>query len=139
MSDSNEALEALRQAVDLAPDNVALAMHYGNTLLSMLRYAEAEEQFKSLLSRHPNSKACKVGLADTYYRQDKNSHSLAIVETMIQGKEAFPAALVLHAKLMYRAGEVRTAVSSYKQAIDMDDDVADEKLGGTARHSILER
>ncbi|MEL6107747.1 MAG: ATP-binding protein [Planctomycetota bacterium] len=128
MNEGNEVLEALRQAVELAPENVALSVHFGNTLVSMLRYEEAANHFKAALQHHPDSKQCKTGLADAYYRQDKNSHALAIVETMIRGKDAFAPALVLHARLMYRAGEVSIAVSSYKDAIELDDDAADESF-----------
>ncbi|MEO1525466.1 MAG: AAA family ATPase [Planctomycetota bacterium] len=128
MSEGKEVLEALRQAVELAPENIALSVHYGNTLVSMMRYEEAEQHFRNALSHHPDSQLCKTSLADVYYRQDKNSHSLAIVETMLRGKEAFAPALVLHARLMYRAGEVSIAVSSYKDAIELDEDAADEAL-----------
>lgn len=130
MSDAEAALEALRQAVRMAPDNLQLAQHFGNTLLSMLRYAEAENHFKEMISHNPHSKSLKTSLADAYYRQDKNSHALAIIETLIGGGEPFPEALVLHARLMYRAGEVQTAVASYKHAIDLDEEVADEQLEG---------
>lgn len=128
MSDAEAALSALREAVRLAPDNLELAMHYGQTLLAMLRYAEAETHFKDTLAKHPSSARLKTALADAYYRQDKNSHALAIVETQINGASPFPPALILHARLMYRAGEVQTAVANYKQAIDLSEDVADENL-----------
>lgn len=130
MSDADAVLTALREAVRLAPDNIELAAHFGRTLLNLLRYGEAEEHFKEMLTRHPRSRSLKVLLADTYYRQDKNSHALAIVETLIGDSAPYPPALVLYARLMYRAGEVPTAVSSYKQAIDLDDEVADEPFAG---------
>lgn len=130
MSNSDAALEALREAVRLAPDNLALAEHFGQTLLKLLRYGEAETHFRDLLARHPRSQSLQVALADTYYRQNKNSHALAIVETLIQGSDPYPPALVLHARLMYRAGEVRTAVASYKAALESDESVADGQLAG---------
>lgn len=130
MSDSEAALNALREAMRLSPGSVELAQHYGNTLLNMLRYEEAEQHFKEMLARHPKSKSIQTALADAYYRQDKNSHALAIVETLIQGDAAFPPALVLHARLMMRAGQVPTAVDSYRSAVEMDEDIADPSLEG---------
>lgn len=128
MSDAEAALEALREAVRLAPDNLELVRHFGQTLMTMLRYSEAEEHFRQALARHPKSSALQTALADAYYRQDKNSHALAIVETLIGGKDPFPPALVLHARLMFRAGEVPTAVASYKHAIDLSEEAADPQL-----------
>ncbi len=71
MSDAEAALEALREAVRLAPDNLALAEHYGQMLLKLLRYAEAESHFKAMLARHPGSRQLQVALADAYYRQER--------------------------------------------------------------------
>ncbi|MCM2372623.1 AAA family ATPase [Aporhodopirellula aestuarii] len=130
MSDSEAALEALRVAMRLAPHSLDLAEHFGKTLMTMLRYGEAEQHFKDMLTRYPDSRSIKTLLADAYYRQDKNSHALAIVETLISGPSTYAPALILHSRLMYRAGEVSRAVSSYKQAIDLDDEVADEQLEG---------
>ncbi len=126
MSDIDATLAALREAVRLSPENIALAEHYGKTLLSYLRFDEAEQHFKSMLSRHPNSGSLKLMMADTYYRQNKNSHALAITESMISGASPFPPALVLYAKLMYRAGNVPAAVNHYKQAIEASDEARDE-------------
>lgn len=128
MSDLEATLEALRVAVRLAPENVPLAEHFGKTLLSLLRFDEAEQHCRATLAKHPSSKSLKVLLADTYYRQNKNSHALAIVETLISGSEPFPPALVLYARLMYRAGNVPTAVACYKQAIEVSSDAVDAEL-----------
>ena len=85
MNDNDATLAALREAVRLSPENIALAEHFGKTLLSYLRFEEAEQHFKAMLSRHPQSRSLKLMMADTYYRQNKNSHALAIAETMISG------------------------------------------------------
>ncbi|MDZ4851973.1 MAG: AAA family ATPase [Pirellulaceae bacterium] len=125
MSDIDAALTALREAMRLAPDNLPLAEHFGRTLLTMMRFDEAEQHFRQMLSMYPNSKSLKVLLAETFYRSDKNSHAMAIVETLIAGDQVYPAALTLHAKLLYRSGNVQAAVASYKQAIELDESVED--------------
>ncbi len=128
MSELETTLNALRAAIKLAPDNVPLAEHFIRTLLALSRYEEAESQCQQLLQANPQSDSLKVLMADTYYRQNKNSHALAIIETLIKHRPLFPPALVLHARLMYRAGQVPTAVTSYKMAIEADDEVADEEF-----------
>jgi transitional endoplasmic reticulum ATPase len=128
MSDIETTLNALRDAVRVAPDNILLAEHFGKTLLSLQRYEEAEQHFKAMLSRHSQSLSLKLWMAETYYRQNKNSHALAIVETMISNAKECPQALVLYAKLMYRAGNVPSAVANYKQAIELNEEAADDEF-----------
>ena len=119
MSEIEITLAALREAVRLAPGNVDLAVHLGNTLLRASRGAEAEEQFRDTLARHPNAVTAKLGLAQAYFVQKKRSHALAIVETLIAGRNPEPDALVLHARIMFQSGDVPAAVHSYKQAIEL--------------------
>lgn len=126
MSDLEATLAALREAVRLAPDNVPLAEHFVKTLLAAARYEEAEQTTKQLIATRPQLKPLQVLMADVYYRQSKNSHALAIIETLLKDPHPLPAALVLHAKLMYRAGHVPAAVASYKQAMESQEDVADK-------------
>jgi transitional endoplasmic reticulum ATPase len=125
MNDSEATIVALREAVRLAPENIPLAEHFARTLLSLMRYEEAEQHCRMMLAKFPNSKSLMLLMAECYYRQSKNSHALAIVETMIDGKDVYPPGLVLYARLMFRAGSVSTAVASYKQAIDLDESVED--------------
>lgn len=126
MSEIEITLAALREAIRLAPDNVPLTEHFVRTLLSASRFEEAENAAKDCLARNPNVLSLKILLADVYYRQQKNSHALAILESLMRDRDPPPTALVLFAKLMYRAGEVATAVARYRQAIEADESVADE-------------
>jgi SpoVK/Ycf46/Vps4 family AAA+-type ATPase len=48
-----------------------------------------------------------------------------ILEDLVDGREARADALLLYARLLFRRGEVSTAVSRYKAAVDADPDVAD--------------
>ena len=128
MSEPESTLKALREAVRLAPDNIALGEHFIHELLGQLRYDEAEQHARLLLSRHAKSTRLKVLVAKVYYTQNKNSHALAITETLIQSDRPAPAALVLHARLLYRGGNVADAVARYRQAVEIDDAVQDQEF-----------
>ncbi len=123
--DIEKTLETLREAVELAPGNFGLTSHYVKTLLDLTRYDEAESFMKALLGRQPKSSPLQLLMAEVFYRAGKNSHAMAIAETLAAGPDAVPAAMVLHAKLLYRAGEVSMAVSRYKDAIEADESVED--------------
>lgn len=124
MSEIDATLQALEKAVRLAPDNIELTRHYVTTLVDLTRYDQAESILKDLIADR-NSPIHQLLLADVFYRANKNSHAMAIVETLVSSNPQNAAALVLLAKLEFRAGEVASAVSKYKQAIDQDENVAD--------------
>ncbi len=125
MSDLDATLAALREAVRLAPDNIGLLKHYIKTLIDATRTPQAEQFLRERLADDPRRAELQLLLAEVFYRQNKNSHALAIVETLVNPSELYAPALVLHAKLLYRAGDVRSAVQEYKRAIEHDEELAD--------------
>jgi ATP-dependent 26S proteasome regulatory subunit len=125
---SPEALQALREAVRLAPDNVPLRQHFAQTLLGSGFLEEAEREFRRLLSLAPNDEQLKLGLASAFYQQNKNSHALVIIEDLIKTSKTPARAHMLHARLCYRAGEIPLAVRAYHAAIEADPSVADAEL-----------
>ncbi len=128
MSDIEQSLAMLRDAVRLAPDNLALIEHYVRSLLQLTRYDEAERFLKESLASAGESPQRQLLLAEVFYRQGKNSHAMAIVETLANPQRPFPPALVLHAKLLYRNGDVRRAVQEYKQAVEHDENLEDAEF-----------
>ena len=125
MSDTDPAIEALRQATRLAPDNVELIAHLCTTLMKFGKNEDAESEYRDALRRMPNSESLQLGLAKCYYIQNKDSHAMSIVETLQSQGRMFPAAMVLHAKLLFRDGDVASAVARYSQAMDDDSDCAE--------------
>lgn len=129
MTNSNDAaVEALKNAVSLAPNNAELANQLIKLLVDLLRYEEAEQAARFSLQQNPKSIPLQLAMAEIYCRQGKDSHALAIVETLAKGKDADSRAMVMHARLLQRGGDIRGAVSTYRDAVDRDDEVADPEL-----------
>ena len=128
MSDIDPAIEAIRQAVQLAPGNVELISHLCNVLMQHGKHEDAEKEYRDALRQMPNSESLQLGLARCYYLQSRDSHAMSILETLEAKKRLFPKAKVLHAKLLYRSGDVAAAVSRYKDAIDEDPDSEDSEF-----------
>ena len=129
MTNPNDAaVEALRNAVALAPNNADLADQLIKLLVGLMRHDEAEQAARAALQRQPSSIPLQLSLADIYVRSGRDSHALAIVETLTSGRDADPRAMVMHARLMQRGGDIRGAVSTYRDAVDRDEDVADPDL-----------
>ncbi len=122
------AVEALRQAVALSPDNLALVDHLANYLLTLNRFDEATTVYRNALKLRPGHVRLQLGLADTYRRDGKLSHALAIVETLMDSHRDDPGVLRLHSRLMHASGEGAAAGASYREAIEIDPDGRDEEL-----------
>lgn len=129
MNNANQAaVNALRNAVAVAPENIELAFQLTQLLIDLLRFDEAEQTVRAALQHHPGDLKLQLVLADIYFRQGKDSHALAIVETLATGKNADPTAMVMHARLLQRSGDIRAAVATYREAVDRDDEVVDAEL-----------
>ena len=128
-----DPLAALRDAAALSPDNLPLRLHLAESLRGLGRLAEAEQEYRSALARFPDNPGLMVGLAQTYFQQGKNGPALVVVEALLKLPDTPPAAVLLHARLLDRAGDVDRAVRRYKEAVALDPDLADpefaERLG----------
>jgi len=122
---SNDALQALREALRLSPNNTALRQHLAELLLSHGKPDEAEKEYREALALAPNSLQFKLGLARAFYQQGKQSHALVIIEDLVKIPKAPARAFLLHAKLLAGIGEIEKAVSEYRRAIESDRSVAD--------------
>jgi AAA+ superfamily predicted ATPase len=124
----DQAVETLRQALQLSPENVPLRRHLAESLLSLGRPEEAEAEFRAALALAPEDQDLKVGLANAFVQQTKNTHALVILEDLTKRSDAPAKAFVLFARLLARAGDVREAVAMYRRAVDADPSVADVEL-----------
>src|SRR5262249_19676352 len=116
-----------------SPENVPLRRHLAETLLSLGRAGEAEQEFRSALPLAPDDAELKVGLANAFAQQGKNTHALVIVEELVKYPDVPPRAYVLYARLLLRGCDVDEAAEYYHLAVVSDPALADvdlaERLG----------
>ncbi|PIQ83275.1 MAG: cell division protein [Candidatus Omnitrophica bacterium CG11_big_fil_rev_8_21_14_0_20_63_9] len=124
----DDAIRTLREALKLSPENLPLRQHLADMLLSAGQPQEAEEEYRRALAMAPSDVALQLGLATAFSQQGKDSHALVILEEMLKQKNAPPRAWLLHARLLFRSGEVPQAVTSYRQAIDRDPSLIDREF-----------
>jgi len=130
MPSSDDSIRALREALRHSPANVPLRLHLARSLAGLGRLEEAEDEYRQALAQAPNDDGVKLGLAEVYFQQDKNTHALVIVEDLLKRPDTPPAAYLLHARLLLRAGDAQRAVHQYRQAVDADASLADVELAG---------
>lgn len=133
MSSGDELIDSLREALEHAPESGPLRRRLAEALLARGRVDEAEAEYRLALARDPSNAKLKLGLADAFYRQRKDGEALVIVEDLLAARDTPPLATLLHARILFRRGDVRRAVAQYRAAIDADPEVADvafaEQLG----------
>lgn len=125
---NDESIKALRESLRHSPENIPLRRHLAESLLKLGRTDEAETEFREAIALAPDNAELKIGLADTYYQAGKDSHALAIVESIVHGRNPPAAAHLLHAKLLLRSGDVQFSVTEYKTAVDLDEELRDSDL-----------
>jgi len=105
-----------------------LHKHLAESLLRLGRLGEAETAYRDALAVAPQSHEIKIGLANAYYQQQKNSESLVIVEDLIAHRDPPAEAYLMHARLLLRAGEPQRAAHQYREAIEIDAACAEDSL-----------
>jgi SpoVK/Ycf46/Vps4 family AAA+-type ATPase len=124
----DDAIDSLRAALGLSPDNLPLHRLLAESLLAQERHAEAEQEYRRALVRWAEDPGLKLGLATAFHHQGKSSHAQVVLEELCGRPEAPGRALTLFARLLLRAGEVERAVRTYKRALAADPAAADAEL-----------
>lgn len=128
MPDNNATITALREALEVSPDNVPLRCHLGETLLTDNEIENAEVEFRKVLSFDPKSDRAKLGLSRAYGAQGKNSAALVIVEDLAAAPDAPAMVLVTCAEVFLKNNMRDDALTTYRRALDRDPGVADSIL-----------
>jgi SpoVK/Ycf46/Vps4 family AAA+-type ATPase len=124
----DRALETLREAVRLSPENVPLRRHLAESLLAQGRPGLAEAEFREALALAPDDPYLKVGLANAFLQQGKNNLAVVILEALAKRPDSPALAFVLYARLLASAGEVEEAVRQYHRGVGADPGVADREF-----------
>mgnify|MGYP000924432735 FL=1 len=107
---NNETILALKEALQLTPDNARLRGVLAEMLLENEMPEEAETEFRLLLSQTPDSFAGKYGLARAYFAQGKDKLAVVLFEDVLREPDAPALAHVLCAKALMRTGNPGGAV-----------------------------
>jgi ATP-dependent 26S proteasome regulatory subunit len=124
----DEAINGLRDALKVSPNNAPLRIHLAQTLAGFGYFEESEHEYRQALALVPNNAKVKLGLADVYVKQEKISQAMVILEDLCQNSDAPAEAFVSYARLLLREGDIPAAVAQYKLGLELDPDAIDEQL-----------
>lgn len=127
MDQGNEAIEALKAALAVSPDNIPLRQHLAQSLLKAHRFEEAEHEFTTLVRTDPSAKN-KLGLARCYLRTERIPAALVVLEELLdQDANAFDAWL-LYARALVEEGSLGKAREAYEELLRLEPGFRDEDL-----------
>ena len=128
MDPDQEAIEELRQAIELSPRNVPLRRSLASMLMKRGDFSAAEAVFRDALAIAPQDMRLKCGLARAFWQQGKSGEAMVLLEQVSKSPDATADALLLYARLLEEDGQIRDAVAFYKLAVETDESVADEQM-----------
>ena len=128
MSEADEVLQTLYEALQSSPDNIALRGQYAKLLMARGRLQEAEEVLRAGLKHSPQSEQLKLGLADCSYRLGNTSVALVILEELTGRPDCNPAASLLYAKALLTQGQLEAGARAYQKAVAADPSLVNEDL-----------
>lgn len=128
MSEHDEMLQGLREALTLSPENVPLRRQLAQLLLNQGHIDEAEEQLLRGLRLTPESEQLKVSLGACYLRQGKPADALDILQPIVVRPNASWQARLLHARLLLRLNREAEAIAAYARLKTAQPDCHDDDL-----------
>jgi len=135
-------LEAMREALALSPENLALRALYADQCLQEGAWEEARSAFESLLPSDPGNAALQLGLARALQQLDRLSEAIVRLETYLERHDASRDAWILLAELLRAEGDPRGADHALLQAGGLPGEPtgepADEPNWGAASEAEVE-
>ena len=126
-------IQALREAVRIAPDDVELRRMLAAALLDDDPAASVDE-YREVVRCAPDDQVAIMGLARAFQAADRLSAAIVVVDDLIARHGETGGALALRARLLAQEGDIAAAASAYRAAIRMDPSQVDvafaARLGG---------
>jgi len=123
-----DAIQSLRDALRLSPDNGPLRQALADMLMAVGRAEDAEKEYRAALSREPHNVRLKTGLAHAFEQQGKRSEAIVVIEDLVKSPDVPARALVLYAKILHHDGQADRATRQYRRALEIDPSVSDPSL-----------
>ncbi len=99
------ALNDFRDAVQLDPDNAAVHIYFGDTLLEQANFDAAERQYRLALAADSTSDFAEIGLARVELLQDQPTRASERLETVVARSPRIREAHTLLSRVAARLGE----------------------------------
>ncbi|NER16527.1 ATP-binding protein [Spongiivirga citrea] len=117
----NDLLEALL----LSPNNNPLRLQVAKIYYKLGNYQESENHYLQVLQHDGTNEVAKLGLANTYFKQEKYSASEVILEELIAKKKTVEY-LELLCYCYLKTDQMGQATATYQELLDIDRNYVNE-------------
>lgn len=108
-------LKALRDALQVSPENVPLRTLYVENLLKLGNVDEAMGELKALVKSHPENSNFRYLLAGIYFQRLETSKAMVLIEDIVASKDASKDILLLYVKILVEERKFGVAASAYRE------------------------
>lgn len=127
----NEIIQNLLDALSVSPDNIPLRMQVANMMMAEKMYSDAAVQYQEILNRSYGNVKAQLGLASSYYHQQKYSAAIIIYEQLQQ--HLTKEEQVVFIKCLLKENSIQQAKEIYKQLVMMNPGFTDEEIDSYLR------
>jgi len=131
LTQNDELIKALEEALAFSPANITLRRQYAKLLTSRGRITDAEKIYREGLELAPQSEQMKLGLAECYQKLGKTSAALVIVEELLSKPDCPGEVYLLYTFLLIAKGQLEQAAAAYTNAVRYDPGLASDELEQT--------
>ena len=139
MSSSPSPFDSLLEALAQTPENNILRVSIARMYLSQGMFRQAEQHFRDALSRAPQDVDIEEGLAETFFRNGKDSEAFVLLENQVDKRRIQPKGRLLFSRLLVKAGRIEDAIANYRGAVQDDpslyNEEFEERLGISTKES----
>ncbi len=129
----NNDIESLKEALENSPDNVPLRLMLADKYFYLNQIDLSEIEYQTVLDLDKNNIKAKEGLAEIYFRRNKYSAVIVIVEELIARQKVTERMLVICAKSLVREKSIEEAQEIYEKIINHNPDFEDKELDENLR------
>lgn len=129
----NQELENLKEAIKKSPDNLPLRMILAAKYSQLGRAEEAETEYQNILNLDNKHIKAKEGLAESYFKRNRYSGVIVVVEELIEMDKATERMMVICAKSLVREKSIADAQELYEKILDRNPDFEDKELDDNLR------
>jgi len=120
----SEAIDTLRQATDLAPNQIFPWNNMGNLLNELDRLDEAMEAFHAAMQFNPEDPFSLNGLGNTYFKLGRTDDAYKNYQQAIQVAPSFAHAWNGLGSIFAKVEQIESAISAFQKAIECDNHIA---------------
>lgn len=129
----SEAIEQLKEALALSPDNIPLRLHLAELMMNSNEFANAAEQYNEILKRNYGNIKARKGLAGVYYKQKKYSAAIVVYEALLKEDGLNWEDMVQFVRCLIKEESYGEAVDVYKRVLQLNPSFKDEEIDAVLR------